>query len=104
VQTPIAFSEHSRTVLLTLHNRLDARLLDQMAQPHQHGEAKYRDCADPSRLQGSMYVRQARLRRAVAHQLCERLTYGDMPWHVMLVREGGCVGTLSPMCDHNKRP
>ena len=37
---------------MTLHNRLDARLLDQMAQPHQHGEAKYRGCADPSRLRG----------------------------------------------------
>lgn len=37
---------------MILHNRLDARLLDQMAQPHQHGETKHRDCADPSRLRG----------------------------------------------------
>ena len=46
--------------LITLHNRLDARLLDQMAQPHQHRKAKYRGCADPSHLRGSMsmYVSQ----------------------------------------------
>jgi len=44
---------------MALHDRLDARLLDQTAQPHQHGEAKYRGCADPSRLWGSMYVSQA---------------------------------------------
>jgi hypothetical protein len=36
---------------MTLHNRLDARLLDQTAQLHQNWEAKYRGCADPSRLQ-----------------------------------------------------
>jgi hypothetical protein len=36
---------------MTLHNRLDARLLGQTAQPHQHWEAKYRGRADPSRLQ-----------------------------------------------------
>ena len=32
--------------------RLDARLLDQTAQPHKHGEAKHRGCADPSHLRG----------------------------------------------------
>jgi hypothetical protein len=68
---------------MILHNRLDPRLLDQMAQPHQHGEAKYRGCADPSRLRGSMYVNvcQARhgwrravlLRIIVTETLCERV-------------------------------
>jgi hypothetical protein len=41
--------------LMILHNRLDARLLDQMAQPHQHGETEYRGCADPSRLRRLMF-------------------------------------------------
>ena len=63
-QLPI-FQGFARTVLMAFHNRLDTRLLDQLAQPHQHGDAKYRGCADPSRLQGSTYVSQARLRRAV---------------------------------------
>jgi hypothetical protein len=31
-------------------------------------------------------------------------TYCDMPWHVMLVREGGRVGTLSAVYDYNNRP
>ena len=49
----MTFPEHSSTVLMTLHDRLDARLLDQVAQPYQHREAKYRGCADPNRLRGS---------------------------------------------------
>ena len=35
---------------MTLHNRLDPGLFDEMAQPDQHGDAKDRGKANPSRL------------------------------------------------------
>lgn len=39
---------------MTLHDRLNPRLLDETAQPQQHGETKYRDGADPSHLCDSL--------------------------------------------------
>lgn len=66
-----------------------------MAQPRQHGDAKYRDCNDPSRL------RDAQLRRAVAHF---GATHRDVPRHVMPAREDGRISALSRVRDKNDRP
>ena len=110
MQISIAFSRAFATVLLvTLHDRLDARLLDQTAQPHRHGEAKHRGCTDPSRLRGVIKkiwsgtgCCDSDARAAQYSPII--ITYCDMPWHVMLVREGGRVDALSRVCDYNNHP
>jgi len=49
---------------MTLHDRLDSRLLDKMAQPHKHREAKNGAKADPSRLRDPICQVQAKPVRA----------------------------------------
>jgi hypothetical protein len=92
---------------MTLQNRLDARLPDQMAQPYQNWEAKYRGCADPSRLQdldqsGKAVMRSirstpiivARLRESVNLlryvMACDACTRGGLRRHPVHAAPHGC--------------
>jgi len=87
---------------VTLHNRLDPGLFDEMAQPDQHGHAKDRGEADPSRLRNHKVKIQASISRQQQKKKCS--TNRDVPWHVVLARERGRISALRDVHDAHERP
>ena len=85
---------------MTLHDRFDSRLLDKMAQPHKHREAKNGGKADPSRL------REVQAKPVRAHYRAEQKddTHRDGPRHVMLAHEGDHIQALRAVRDTHERP